>query len=302
MERPQKIIQPGDYCNDFARIDDGLLWETYCGNNYEVEHTPRNPEGKKVAAVYFSDNCLYDIAENNFYQRVIVENHFDWKNNMLKNADLHIFVRDIFLKAYFYGINNRVDNIEKLADFLKGLTAGYDEVVMLGSCAGGYAASLIGSMLKVSRILCFSGQFNPPQLGLPNKMSGKFGVMDMEEMVEGEELEKRNQYRSIAEYVREGNVPLYYFVGSGCPADTEDCRVAMSLPNVRVFRFNNAVHGMPVDRKCLADLINMDGSGLECLYAQFRGRIFGHNEFGFSASGLKYLLTMLANFFKKFKS
>ena len=80
MERPQKIIQPGDYCNDFARIDDGLLWETYCGNNYEVEHTPRNPEGKKVAAVYFSDNCLYDIAENNFYQRVIVENHFDWKN------------------------------------------------------------------------------------------------------------------------------------------------------------------------------------------------------------------------------
>ena len=136
MERPQKIIQPGDYCNDFARIDDGLLWETYCGNNYEVEHTPRNPEGKKVAAVYFSDNCLYDIAENNFYQRVIVENHFDWKNNMLKNADLHIFVRDIFLKAYFYGINNRVDNIEKLADFLKGLTAGYDEVVMLGSCAG----------------------------------------------------------------------------------------------------------------------------------------------------------------------
>lgn len=58
-----------------------------------MEHTPRNPEGKRVAAVYFSDNCLYDIAENNFYQRVIVENHFDWKNNLLKNADLARFLR-----------------------------------------------------------------------------------------------------------------------------------------------------------------------------------------------------------------
>ena len=299
MKKPQKIMQPGDYCNDFARIDDDVLWGAYCKDNYIVKYTSGNTKSKKLAVVYFSDNSLYDIAENDFYQRIVVENRYEWEKFAVKNADMHIFVRDVFLKAYFYGINSQIDDIEKLAEFLKSLLDGYEEVVMIGSCAGGYAAALIGSKLKVSRILSFSGQFNPPELGKPNDLSGEFGVLDMEEMVSGKELKRRNQYRSIAEIVREGNVPLYYFVGSNSPVDTQDCRIAMSLPNVRVFRFNNAVHGIPLDKKCLSDILNMNGEDLERLYSQFRGRVFGHNEFGFGASGLKYLWTMLVNFWKK---
>ena len=34
MKKPQKIMQPGDYCNDFARIDDDVLWGAYCKDNY----------------------------------------------------------------------------------------------------------------------------------------------------------------------------------------------------------------------------------------------------------------------------
>ena len=301
MKKPQKIMQPADYCNDFTRIDDDLLWNAYCGANYVVKYTSANANSKKLAVVYFSDNGLYDIAENDFYQKVVAENRFEWENFIVKNADKHIFVRDVFLKAYFYGINQQTDDIVKLAEMLKSLLDGYDEVVMIGACAGGYAAALIGSWLKVSRILSFSGQFNPPELGKPNDLSGEFGVLDMEEMVDGKELKRRNQYRSIAEIVREGNVPLYYFVGSNSPVDTQDCKIAMSLPNVRVFRFDNAVHGIPLDKKCLNDILNMNGEELERLYSQFRGRVFGHNEFGFGASGLKYLWTMLSNFIKKLK-
>lgn len=301
MKKPQKIMQPADYCNDFTRIDDDLLWNAYCGANYVVKYTSANANSKKLAVVYFSDNGLYDIAENDFYQKVVAENRFEWENFIVKNADKHIFVRDVFLKAYFYGINQQTDDIVKLAELLKSLLDGYDEVVMIGACAGGYAAALIGSWLKVSRILSFSGQFNPPELGKPNDLSGEFGVLDMEEMVDGKELKRRNQYRSIAEIVREGNVPLYYFVGSNSPVDTQDCKIAMSLPNVRVFRFDNAVHGIPLDKKCLNDILNMNGEELERLYSQFRGRVFGHNEFGFGASGLKYLWTMLINFIKKLK-
>lgn len=301
MKKPQKIMQPADYCNDFTRIDDDLLWNAYCGANYVVKYTSANANSKKLAVVYFSDNGLYDIAENDFYQKVVAENRFEWENFIVKNADKHIFVRDVFLKAYFYGINQQTDDIVKLAELLKSLLDGYDEVVMIGACAGGYAAALIGSWLKVSRILSFSGQFNPPELGKPNDLSGEFGVLDMEEMVDGKELKRRNQYRSIAEIVREGNVPLYYFVGSNSPVDTQDCKIAMSLPNVRVFRFDNAVHGIPLDKKCLNDILNMNGEELERLYSQFRGRVFGHNEFGFGASGLKYLWTMLSNFIKKLK-
>ena len=68
-----------------------------------------------------------------------------------------------------------------------------------------------------------------------------------------------------------------------------------------MFRFDNAVHGIPLDKKCLNDILNMNGEELERLYSQFRGRVFGHNEFGFGASGLKYLWTMLSNFIKKLK-
>ena len=183
MKKPQKIMQPGDYCNDFARIDDDVLWGAYCKDNYIVKYTSGNTKSKKLAVVYFSDNSLYDIAENDFYQRIVVENRYEWEKFAVKNADMHIFVRDVFLKAYFYGINSQIDDIEKLAEFLKSVLDGYEEVVMIGSCAGGYAAALIGSKLKVSRILSFSGQFNPPELGRPNDLSGEFGVLDMEEMV-----------------------------------------------------------------------------------------------------------------------
>ena len=57
----------------------------------------------------------------------------------------------------------------------------------------------------------------------------------------------------------------------------------------------------PLDKKCLTDILNMSGEELERLYSQFRGRVFGHNEFGFGVSGLKYLWTMLINFIKKLK-
>ena len=49
--------------------------------------------------------------------------------------------------------------MEKVARFLAGETSNL-KVIILGSSAGGYAAVLLGSLLKSDRVLTFNGQFD----------------------------------------------------------------------------------------------------------------------------------------------
>lgn len=299
MEKPRKINQLHDIFDEAEYVDTDVLWEAYSKDNFEVEHTPKNMEGNRVAVVYFSSNGLYWRGDKNFQHRIIEQNRYEWKKNKLKYADLHIFVRDIWCRYYFYGINNQVDSIVKLAEFIKEMTQGYDKVIMIGSSAGGYAASLIGSLNKADYVLSFSGQFDVEAFDKYCCEASKCEYPnDKYYMVKGQDLTERKQYLQIAEYVKKADIPIYYFVGNYNQADVHDCQIAMSLPNVRVFRFENKKHGMPVDKKCLADLVNMDKNSLEQIYSMFRGRVFSWNEFGFRVSGLKYTFAVLKNWMK----
>ena len=298
MEKPRKIYQLHNLFEQADEVDGNLLWETYSKDNFEIEYTPKNPEDKKIAVVYFSSNGLYWRGKTNFNARIIEQNRYEWKKNKIKNADLHIFVRDVWCRYYFYGINNQVDSIVKLAEFIKEKTQGYAKVVMIGSSAGGYAASLVGSLNKADYIFSFSGQFDAEAFDKYCCEACGSVYRDNIYMLKGQELAERKQYLQIAEWVKAADVPIYYFVGNYNQADVCDCQIAMSLPNVRVFRFDNKKHGMPVDKKCLTDLINMDKTSLEQVYALFRGRVFGWNEFGFRVCGLKYVFTVLANWSK----
>ena len=301
MEKPRKIYQLHDVFAEADEVDTHLLWEAYSRDNFEIEYTPKNTEDKKIAVVYFSSNGLYWKGNNNFQSRVIEQNRYEWKKNKIKNADLHIFVRDVWCRYYFYGINNQVDSIVKLAELIKEKTQGYSKVIMIGSSSGGYAASLVGSLNKADYVLSFSGQFDVEVFDKYCCNASGSAYWDNKYMLKGQELAKRKQYLQIADYVKNADVPIYYFVGNYNQADVYDCQIAMSLPNVRVFRFDNKKHGMPVDKKCLTDLINMDENSLEQVYALFRGRVFGWNEFGFRVSGLKYVFAILAKWGKSIK-
>ena len=92
MEKPRKIYQLHDLFSQADEVDADLLWETYCKDNFEIEYTPKNPENKKIAVVYFSSNGLYWRGNANFNTRIIEQNRYEWKKNKTSISKREIFM------------------------------------------------------------------------------------------------------------------------------------------------------------------------------------------------------------------
>lgn len=297
MKRPLRIMQPGDYVKNGCTIDENLLWQAYCGDNYEIVDLPKTEGAKPWAVVYFSSNGLYDPSKNDFEKVVVSGKRFEWKKNKIKKASRHIFVRDVFLCSYFYGINHNIDSFMKLTEFLREKTAGY-RVIMLGSSGGGYAAALAGSILQAEAVYSFSGQFDILKFNEACHCEKDLPKAQEQPMLAEKEMAERAKYLQIADIVRENKVPIYYFVGAHNKCDLPDCEIAQKLSNVRVFRFDNAKHGMPVDKKCLRELLNLELDDLEKLFQCFEKQIIGWNAFGLKVSGAKYGVAIIYNYMK----
>lgn len=116
--------------------------------------------GRNAVVVYFSShNLFYPDTLECFEKAIYEKDRYEWSHRMIKRASKHIFVRDIYKIWYQKGINAKINSIPKLADFLRQETSGFDEIIMVGSSAGGYAASLFGSLLNADIILDFNGQW-----------------------------------------------------------------------------------------------------------------------------------------------
>lgn len=125
--------------------------------NYKIEYN--NSCKKNICAIYFSSNDIYyPNNEEIFRKRIVEKNFFEWYNTRI-NARKHIFLRDIFKQWYLEGINAELDSPEKIFEWLKRETEGY-EVVTVGSSAGGYSAVLYGSLLKAQKVIAFNAQFS----------------------------------------------------------------------------------------------------------------------------------------------
>ena len=126
-------------------------------HNYLIEYNEQCKD-KTYCAVYFCSNDLYyPNVEDIFRKRIVEKNFFEWYNLRIEKAYKHIFVRDVFKQWYLSGINQSIDSPERLIEFLKNETDGY-RTIMSGSSAGGYAAILYGSILKVERVFAFNPQ------------------------------------------------------------------------------------------------------------------------------------------------
>jgi hypothetical protein len=69
-----------------------------------------------------------------------------------------IFLRDFHQSWYQKGVDDNINNIDKLIVFLSNETNTYKKVCFLGNSMGGYAALLFGNILKVNKILAFAPQ------------------------------------------------------------------------------------------------------------------------------------------------
>ena len=191
------------------QIDSEIVRSVYINQpNYKIEYN--NSCKANICAIYFSSNDIYyPNNEEIFRKRIVEKNFFEWYNTRI-NARKHIFVRDIFKQWYLEGINAKLDSPEKIFEWLKGETEGY-EVVTVGSSAGGYSAVLYGSLLKAQKVIAFNAQFSLKAIA---DESGE----ECNPLVFKYKNNDRSKYFELKDKLSD-SVNYFYFLSVGCEED-----------------------------------------------------------------------------------
>ena len=239
------------------QIDSEIVRSVYINQpNYKIEYN--NSCKANICAIYFSSNDIYYPNNEDIFQKRIVEkNFFEWYNTRI-NARKHIFIRDIFKQWYLEGINAELDSPEKIFEWLKGETEGY-EVVTVGSSAGGYSAVLYGSLLKAQKVIAFNAQFSLKAIAdesgeKSNPLVYKYKNND------------RSKYFELKDKLSD-SVNYFYFLSVGCEKDMLQATKLFTPPippkSFNCLRFKTAHHGIPFLKVALVKVLNMGEKDLK---------------------------------------
>lgn len=261
--------------------------KAYNLDNYEIIETPDfpiseddNPQKLPTCVVYFSSAGLYKRENcDNFREMIFEKNRYEWKKNLIKTAQKHIFLRDVYITWYVKGINSKINSHEKIIEFLKEQTKGH-RVILIGASAGGYMATYAGIKLNAYKVYTFCGQF-----GL------RYDKVNFES-IEGdlETLVRENQMKNI-----------YYFSARDFINDVIEYKFTLTCPKVRTFLFKTDTHGVPFPISALTDILNMPKSKLEKLYAHYEGKEINILDFGYKVTGLKFIFPILNDSVRHFR-
>jgi len=244
---------------------------------------------KQCTVVYFSSNGLYfPNTIDCFTNTILKNNRFEWmnKNNQIKFATKSIFVRDVFKQWYLKGINSEIDNLDKLITFIKEESAG-TKLICVGSSAGGYAATLIGSILNSEAVFCFSGQLSL----LPIFEQGKNQIVN-------ECYEKWKQYYNLESFIEKTVSNIFYFSCADSKIDFNDMMIASKYSSIHPFLFKCSAHGIPFRAYVLQNLLSTSEENLITLSKAYGGRYIVKSVFEktfFSIMGYYYSYMLYAS-------
>lgn len=239
------------------QFDSEIVRSVYINQpSYKIEYN--NSCKANICAIYFSSNDIYyPNNEEIFRKRIVEKNFFEWYNTRI-NARKHIFVRDIFKQWYLEGINAELDSPEKIFEWLKRETEGY-EVVTVGSSAGGYSAVLYGSLLKAQKVIAFNAQFSLKAIADEsgekcNPLVYKYKNTD------------RSKYFELKDKISD-SVNYFYFLSVGCENDMLQATKLFTPPippkSFNCLRFKTAHHGIPFLKVALVKVLNMGEKDLK---------------------------------------
>ena len=247
-------------------------------NNYEVLEL--NPNDRRCI-IYFSSHDLYYPNQPHVFHRNIIEgNRFEWKNNVLRSAKRAIFVRDVTKQWYLDGINPRLNTIEKLASFLAEQTLGL-EVICVGNSAGGYVATLIGSLLQASHVFNFSGQFSLHEMVQTAEDRALHPTV-----VKYENNPEYRKHYSIVGTLKAAATPVFYFFPAHAAWDSSQSQLVAGLQSVYPFRFDTEQHGSTCYYINYLDLFSKTREELCQLYSRYQNTEVSQFEFSVGTSGL----------------
>ncbi len=231
-----------------------LAEEVYHSDNYQIVYNSSVDNNECV--IYFSSHNIWFPNTEDIFRKKIVENdHYEWNRNPYRVGRKNIYLRDIYKSWYVQGINDRINSVDAIIDWLKKETAGY-EVVCIGSSAGGYMAALVGVMLNAKLVFAFSAQFCLYDDGYYNL---HFLLQKYRTDADKE------KYYDITDMVNRSQVPILYLYPNKCQNDQLQAEKIRSSETVMKYGLNSPYHGTVVCKCNLPVLLNMSVSQLRTL-------------------------------------
>lgn len=251
-------------------------------NELENIRIIKNSGGNTVAIYFSSNNLYYPDTEDCFVKTIYEKDRYEWTRMMIKRASKHIFVRDVYKTWYVTGINSSTSSIPLLLERLKKEVKGYDEIVTVGSSAGGFAASYFGSCLNADIVFNFNGQWEI------NSVIERNGYSSLKKL-----HESCGDFFDIVKYIRNSQ-NIFYFISEKSRWDIAQEKYSQILPLNRIF-FSTSHHGIPFLKVALPYVLNMDKKHL----SDFSDRHFNPFIFTVKCVGLHKALNGLYKQFKE---
>ncbi|NLP27455.1 MAG: hypothetical protein GX370_01535 [Clostridia bacterium] len=253
-----------------------LLKEYYKKDNFKIEYSNKD---SNVCAIYFSSNGLYpENTEEAFRREVVNKDKYEWYKTRIEYAGKHIFLRDIQKHWYLDGINDNYSSIEKLLDFLKKETEGY-EIITMGNSSGGYMAVLMGIILNAKLIFNFSGQFSLEYH--TEKDKSYFNQY----LYENKDNYDKNKYYNLVELVESSSIPIVYFYPAMVEEDLYQRDCVKNCKNLLFFKFASSVHGRTAIEFNIKKILNKSLEELKELEKLYDGQAISRISFSIRVSG-----------------
>lgn len=260
---------------DIWSKDEDVVVKMYNNDNYKIflNEAAKN----KTCIIFFSSNNIwYPNTKEAFEYSFIKNDYYEWNSLKGLYARKVIYLRNIYKSWYVTGINNRINSVDKIIEFLIKETEGYD-LITVGSSSGGYMATLIGSILEAKLAISFSGQFtlDDNRCLTVNPFLQKY-----------ENEYSKSKYYNLSNYIIKSKTPIYYFLPVDSDWDCEQYRIVNNYKTIRVLQVKSGRHGVPIFKCNLVSLLNKDSEEMENLYWKYKGQIINPILFSVSISGI----------------
>lgn len=236
---------------------------------YEKDNCIITRTGAKTgrAIIFFSSNGIYfPNTEEEFTDKIIRRDYYDFKNissdRLIRSYyELVILVRDVYKQWYVNGINPKYDSADKTAEFLRGLTSGF-EVTTCGSSAGGYAAVLFAHLLKAERFFSVSGQFS-----IWNQADPSVAPF----IYENASCPEKNKYYDISRITLDGGG--YYFWPSEVENDKAQHELVKDSKQIKIYSFKSKRHGATFPYYCYPYILSRSNAELSSIFGGMKNDV-----------------------------
>lgn len=238
--------------------------------NYFIKTNTTTSE-EKYTVVYFSSNGIYfPNTVECFTETILHKNRFEWTNpkNQIPFATKSIFVRDIFKQWYLKGINSEINTLDQLIEWIRKESID-SKLICVGSSAGGYTASVVGSALNAEMVFCFSGQLSLLSI-----------FRDGQDQLVNDLYEEWKHYYCLDHLFSTTQTKIFYFGSAFSEEDTEHLKIASQYPTIYPFIFNTSLHGIPFKLFLLKKLLAQKKKNMVELHSHLKGKILTSKDLG----------------------